>query len=769
MSALLRAHLTNVKHFPLVKAITRRNFHRSSKLFSPSPNETAAPPPNLSEALKLNTKFRLSKKELKDLDSEALVNHRKKVQKFKKEINDTVLDPDVKKYEKSESGPSKKHLSTEEIKKFDRSQYESKTRAPEKNRPTSSLGRLLRQALRMNIETPPHKPSGPKVTIPPRRDKYSFDPLDRQVESVGELDTTKIPRLGHKLDRTLFSPGVHFLQDPRTRIYNFSPYLKNIIKYEDFDFDMIEKFVTVSKDKTLLRAAVENGTKFYSSTSSMTSTLTQFYFLLNNYDATNLIRFNFPKFSRTVLNTPSSFLVSAKGKNPGTNETIYSVESDKSTDQEILLSAMGHCLEAVLTHEENDFTKFDLRYKTDKVMKYEEERIVNENSYNYAKFGKFLMRSQLDCYDERLPGNGTFDLKSRAVCSIRYDQGNPNLADNTYQIWKLSGEYESFEREYTDLIKLGALLKYGFQARIGQMDGIFVAYHNINTFFGFQYLPLSDIDKVFYSSQLRIGAKDIYSLDDLGDDLPSYIADEQFKMSLDMWEKILDTIIRDVDRHKPYKYNKPTIRVVMKALTDDNGDQVLRVLAIPLTDEDVDRLQNFSKSFKTSFRDGTPQERLEHLKQHQKQLEEFNESTVHHSEIGVLNYEMDAKFFYRNGRRTKTSSAYSVTSARKNDISVDYNIRSLPRSPRVYLALLRAQTDLLTQGFSVYEDGDGDGTSKARDDGEETEVDEDAIEVSEAERENAMRVYSAVGKVRAKMWEEKDYSPVVYEAKRGSK
>jgi hypothetical protein len=35
----------------------------------------------------------------------------------------------------------------------------------------------------------------------------------------------------------------------------------------------------------------------------------------------------------------------------------------------------------------------------------------------------------------------------------------------------------------------------GFQARIGCMDGMFVAYHNTQELFGFEYIPLSDIDK----------------------------------------------------------------------------------------------------------------------------------------------------------------------------------------------------------------------------------------------------------------------------------
>lgn len=34
------------------------------------------------------------------------------------------------------------------------------------------------------------------------------------------------------------------------------------------------------------------------------------------------------------------------------------------------------------------------------------------------------MRSQLDCKDRRLPGKGTFDVKTRAALVIRHDRAN---------------------------------------------------------------------------------------------------------------------------------------------------------------------------------------------------------------------------------------------------------------------------------------------------------------------------------------------------------
>ena len=50
-----------------------------------------------------------------------------------------------------------------------------------------------------------------------------------------------------------------------------------------------------------------------------------------------------------------------------------------------------------------------------------------------------------------------------------------------------------------DLIR-SAFLKYQFQARIGCMDGIFVAYHSTARFYGFQYVPISEMDEALFGN-----------------------------------------------------------------------------------------------------------------------------------------------------------------------------------------------------------------------------------------------------------------------------
>jgi Mitochondrial protein Pet127 len=47
------------------------------------------------------------------------------------------------------------------------------------------------------------------------------------------------------------------------------------------------------------------------------------------------------------------------------------------------------------------------------------------------------------------------------------------------------------------------LTSISFQARIGNMDGVLVAHHNASRIFGFQYIPLSEMEARLYGSPSR--------------------------------------------------------------------------------------------------------------------------------------------------------------------------------------------------------------------------------------------------------------------------
>lgn len=410
----------------------------------------------------------------------------------------------------------------------------------------------------------------------------------------------KVPNLTGNLSSTLFSPGVHYLTDPRTGHVNFDKSFLNIPHIDDFKMDKISHFTPSSRDTKLLEIAdslnerkkkkrpnsTSQAVKYFSSTSSMTSILTKFHKILFNNRPINTTNFSrsYPytsQFTRTA-DVPTSLVITPKDVKRG----IYSVDADRSTDSEITLSILGNALELMLTKTPEEFNKYLLTSK--------EKPEKDENSYHYAKIGKFLVRSQLDAIDPELPGNGTFDIKTRAVCAIRFDISHTDYYPTNYEINRTFGLFESFERELFDAARI-VMFKYSLQARLGNMDGIFMAFHNIKKFLGFQYLPLHEIDNLFfgdYSLSNKYG-KRLFEKDEIEEDsytenksendknkqiieqsnqsilqeiindfgnhhqtkrevLSSYVADYELKFSMNLFERLLDQITKDT-KGKPFR------------------------------------------------------------------------------------------------------------------------------------------------------------------------------------------------------------------------
>lgn len=332
------------------------------------------------------------------------------------------------------------------------------------------------------------------------------------LEAV-DAPTAPVPRIAYDLDRVLFNEGVYVLQDPRSKVFNFDPYLSTIMPVDEFDFDALKQYVTSSKDELLIGIAKKHKKMFTGSTSSMTSTLAHFHYLLSSWRPINPERMSkgfvpdSENFGATLRAPAATFLHYKDG--------TYAIDADKEYDSETILSMLGKSMEKLLTVSKDEFEKYRRRNSHQLT---EEERNAEE-SYHYTTFRDFMMRSQLDAYDPRLPGSGVFDLKTRAVVSIRMDATNHQKGQG-YEIRQQKGQWESFEREYYDMIRL-AFLKYSLQVRMGRMDGIFVAYHNTQRIFGFQYVPLEEMDlSIHGTTDLTIGSR-------------------EFMASLQLWEEML--------------------------------------------------------------------------------------------------------------------------------------------------------------------------------------------------------------------------------------
>ncbi|KAB8300101.1 hypothetical protein EYC80_000332 [Monilinia laxa] len=397
-----------------------------------------------------------------------------------------------------------------------------------------------------------------------------------------------VPGLSYGLERALFNPGVYHLQDPRSRVFNFDPYLQQIMPVNEFDFTALKQYVTSSRDKALIETAKDEKRKYTGSTSSMSASLAHFHFLLSQWRPINtgMLSQEFPvefnSFTALQRGPSAIFLRERDG--------VYAIDADKQFDTANILSMLGKSMEKLLTLPKEEFEQ----YRKENSDSITEDQRNEVESFHYTTMGDFLMRSQLDAHDPRLPGTGMFDLKTRAVISIRMDIDN-YAEGSGYEIFNRHGEFESFEREYYDMIR-AAFLKYSLQVRMGRMDGIFVAYHNVERIFGFQYISLPEIDNTIH------GTTD------------TTLGDSEFKLSVDLLNKALD---------------RATARFPGKSLrlhfeTRGNVETpFMYIFAEPMEEEDIQKIQDTNKAEIEAFESrvlglhgakGTAEEQLEEKK-----------------------------------------------------------------------------------------------------------------------------------------------------------
>ncbi|PVI07578.1 Pet127-domain-containing protein, partial [Periconia macrospinosa] len=401
-----------------------------------------------------------------------------------------------------------------------------------------------------------------KGTLAERLQVQSVNAQDLEFKPI-DVPIPPIPMLSYGLDRVLFNPGVYRLQDPRSRVYNFDPYLEKIMKVNEFDFSALEEYKTSSQDPDLLAITERLGTKFTGSTSSMSGILQHFHYLLSSHRGLNhdMLSRAFPKpsdkFSKITQAPNAVFLRWKNG--------VYAIDADKAYDTPNIMSWLGNSLEKLLTVEKDDFE----RYRKSNPEKAPEE--LGGRCFHYSSQGNFLMRSQLDAVDPRLPGSGVFDLKTRAVVSIRMDHQQYEKGSG-YQLRYDHGQWESFEREFYDMTR-ATMLKYSLQVRMGRMDGIFVAYHNIERIFGFQYLSLPDLDLVLH------GQSD------------TCLGDQEFKFSIHLLDEALQKAIE--------KFPEQTLR--LHFLTKSGKSEFMYIFAEPVTDAQADEIQATNKALTEQF------------------------------------------------------------------------------------------------------------------------------------------------------------------------
>ena len=264
---------------------------------------------------------------------------------------------------------------------------------------------------------------GKKTRMPRVRADLAWRPLAiRDIVSRCVQRDSNFPRLAHGLDRILFSPGVHYAACPRTHRFNYPAALERIPDVDEFDFTALPSFKSAANDEKLQRIGCEHGAKFLGSTSSMTGVLSHCYFALSKLRPVDT-----SPLSKEFLKEPNTFakyllmptMIRLKRCPSATGRSMFAIIANDEFDAEsTVLMFLGHVMERMLTMDPNVFNQFLTNQRDDNIP-------IRDlpNSYHYAQFDDFLIRSQIDCHHPELP-NVTFDLKSRATIATRLDMGN---------------------------------------------------------------------------------------------------------------------------------------------------------------------------------------------------------------------------------------------------------------------------------------------------------------------------------------------------------
>lgn len=309
-----------------------------------------------------------------------------------------------------------------------------------------------------------------------------------------------VPELAHGLENIVFRPGIYTMDEMAKIQPDGGVFLRNIPQVEDVDMSRIPPFIPPSKDPVLKKITQESGIRFMMSTSTISSVLSHFYFLFSLFMS--------PRFSGIFSEyplEPKKYMISQR--KPVTvvlsyvdrEKDIMAVDSDSGlfSFNEPILMNLGKIIERSLTMTPEAFHSA----LSPESINWQENQIQDDYHRFMILNDEIYLRSQIDCRatDPKTGKQHIFELKTRSVSPIRYDLLNYKKYLD-YRLVSHKGRYQSYEREYYDLIR-GGFLKYAFQLRIGRMDGALVAYHNTKEIFGFEYISTREIEDKIFGSQ----------------------------------------------------------------------------------------------------------------------------------------------------------------------------------------------------------------------------------------------------------------------------
>ncbi|CAG9331924.1 unnamed protein product [Blepharisma stoltei] len=327
----------------------------------------------------------------------------------------------------------------------------------------------------------------------PQRDEYAEEiSIKNFTDKIIDSAFIRPPKLEHELERIVRTEGIY--KSEEFAKLNNDDFIQKILKPSPEAVARFQAYRPPSQDDFLLQKGKEAGVKFITGSSSITSAMQQIYYTISNFkspDVTGLAK----NYDNQNMNYMSAYRKPTTLMLRKVDQNLYAIDGDHGplpTSNEAL-TTMGIVLETMFTTEKELFKR--VMDPTVEISKEDMEILHSSSrSYRYRQLGNILVRSQIDCESVSETGEYfVFEIKTRACAPIRYDVKNwENYLD--YKIETRTGVHSSYEREYFDLCR-SILLKYFFQIKMGRMDGAFVAYHNLQELFGYEYMRLEEMEK----------------------------------------------------------------------------------------------------------------------------------------------------------------------------------------------------------------------------------------------------------------------------------
>lgn len=263
---------------------------------------------------------------------------------------------------------------------------------------------------------------------------------------------------------------------------------------ENFPSELIPGFIPSSCDSQLLSLKSDFNNDFVGSSSSMGELLSRLFLCIAANPEINESMFPTPHPEVKPTFVARFFRPTCVLLRKREEYDVWAIDNaPKDESDSTILADLGHIIEMMLGVPRDEF---DSRvFNSNQESNQKKSEIIHE-SYRFSLYENFLVRSQLDFNQPNLSNTTSciYDLKTRATRGIRFNINKSNRIYDYHELVHRKGWNKTYQLEIFDMAR-SAFLKYYFQAKLADMNGILVVFHNTLRMFGMQYFSTDTLAK----------------------------------------------------------------------------------------------------------------------------------------------------------------------------------------------------------------------------------------------------------------------------------